>query len=165
MLISKTMNARLNDQIRAELFASHKYLGMACAFEDMGLRILAKRFFQQSEEEREHALKFIRYIVEVGGSVELQAIDKPQKAYRSVEEIVSAALDSEMAVTDMINKLVTLADEEKDYATRSFLQWFVDEQVEEVSSMHDLLALVKLAGSNVLQVEMRVRHDMMEESK
>ena len=63
----------------------------------------------------------------------------------------------------MINKLMTLADQEKDYATRSFLQWFVDEQVEEVSSMEDLLQLVKLAGNNVLQVEMRVRHEMMSE--
>lgn len=164
-MISETMNQRLNDQIRAELFASYKYLGMACAFEDMSLRILAKRFYQQSEEERQHALKFIHYIAEVGGSVELDSIDAPPRGYKTVEEIVAAALESEMAVTDMINQLMTLAGEEKDYATRSFLQRFVDEQVEEVSSMKDLLALVRLAGPNVLQVETRVRHEMMEKEK
>jgi len=163
MMISKNMNGRLNEQIKAEFFASHKYLGMACSFENLGLRVLAKRFFQQSEEEREHALKIIRYVVEVGGVVELHAIDKPPKQYPSVEAIVAAALDSENAVTEMINSLVTAADSEKDYATRSFLQWFVDEQVEEVSTMTDLLAWVKMAGANLLQVELRLRQDMAEQ--
>lgn len=163
MMISKNMNAKLSDQVKAEMFASHKYLAMACSFESMGLRILAKRFFEQSEEEREHAMKIIHYVNEVGGTVELHAVDKPPKDFKSVESIVTAALDGEKAITEMINDLVTLADQEKDYATRSFLQWFVDEQVEEVSTMSDLLTWVKLAGNNILQVEMRVRYEMAEE--
>lgn len=160
MMISKTMNSKLNEQIMAEFSASHQYLAMACSFEGMGFKFLSKRFMEQSEEEREHALKIQNYVVQVGGTVALTAIPKPENEYKNVEEIVRAALENEREVTRMINDLVALAESEDDYATRSFLNWFVDEQVEEVSNMTDLLQLVRLAGKNVLQVEMRVRHDM-----
>ena len=70
-------------------------------------------------------------------------------------------MDSEVIITKKVNELVAQAERENDYATRSFLQWFVDEQVEEVSTMTELLQLVKLAGDNVLQVEARVRHEMV----
>ena len=160
MMISKTMHAKLNEQITAEFSAAHAYLAMTCSFERMGLKILAKRFLEQHDEEREHARKIVKYVQEVGGVVKLEAIPKPKSDYRSIKEIVQAALESEQRVTGMINDLVALADSDKDYATRSFLNWFVDEQVEEVSSMTDLLTLVELAGENVLQVESRLRHEM-----
>lgn len=161
MMISDKMCAKLNEQIAAEFAAAHAYLGMACAFDQMGLKILAKRFLEQSDEEREHAMKILGYIQEVGGTVTLGSIPKPHGDYANAEAIVKAALDSELNVTKMINDLVSLADEEKDFATRSFLNWFVDEQVEEVSTTNDLLDLVRLAGDNLLQVEARVRHEMM----
>lgn len=164
MMISDKMNAKLNAQIAAEFSASHSYLAMACAFEKMGLKILAQFFRAQSDEERGHALKIAKYIEEVGGTVALAAIAEPKDKYKNAEDIVQAALESELNVTNMINELVTLAESEKDYATRSFLNWFVDEQVEEVSSMTDLLDLVKMAGDNLLQVEARVRHQMMAKS-
>ena len=160
MMISKTMSAKLSAQITAEFSAAHNYLAMACAFSDMGLKILAKYFSQQSDEEREHAMKILGYLQEVGGTVKLDAIGKPTGSYGSVESIVRAALKSEEDVTAMINDLMALAESENDYATRSFLNWFVDEQVEEVSSMTDLLSLVNMAGQNMLQVEARLRHDM-----
>lgn len=163
MMISQKMNAKLSDQVAAEFYASHKYLAMSCAFDRMGLRILAQRFFKQADEERGHALKIVGFLREVGGAVTLEAIDKPRADYGSVEEIVQAALDSELDITRRINELVTQAEGEKDYATRSFLQWFVDEQVEEVSTMTDLLNLVQLAGPNVLQVEAALRHQMLAE--
>ena len=161
MMISEAMNARLNRQIAAEFSAAHSYLAMACALDRMGLKILAKWFLAQSEEEREHAMKILRYVQEVGGTVTLEDIAKPAPKFKNVEAVVQAALQSEQNVTQMINELVALAESEKDYATRSFLNWFVDEQVEEVASMTDLLALVQLAGDNMLQVEARVRHEMM----
>ena len=160
MMISEAMNAKLNEQITAEFAASRKYLAMACSFDQMGYKILTKLFFEQAEEEREHAMKILHYVREVGGTVTLAAIPKPKGNYKTVEEIVQAALTSEQDVTRMINDLVALADSENDYATRSFLTWFVDEQVEEVSSMTDLLQLVRLAGDNILQVETRLRHEM-----
>lgn len=161
MMISSAMNAKLNEQIQGEFSAAHGYLAMACAFDAMGLKILTKRFLAQHEEEREHAMKILHYLQEVGGAVALEAIDKPRTEYTTAESIVTAALESELSVTRMINDVMALAESEKDYATRSFLQWFVDEQVEEVSSMSDLLTLVKMAGENLLQVESRVRHEMM----
>ena len=110
--------------------------------------------------EREHAMKFVKYVQEVGGTVVLGAVSEPKRDFTNAEAIVGAALEGEKKITGMINELVALADRENDYATRSFLNWFVDEQVEEVASMTDLLDLVKLAGDNSLQVEARVRHQM-----
>ncbi len=165
MMISEAMNAKLNDQVTAEFGAAHKYLSMACVFDRMGLKILCARFIEQYEEELDHAMRIVHYLREVGGTVKLEGVTKPPADFKSVEQIVQAALDSEWDITRKINDLVTLADSEKDYATRSFLKWFVDEQVEEVSSMSDLLTLVKLAGPNILQVEARVRSEMSKKDK
>lgn len=160
MMISKKMNEMLNQQIGIEFAAAHKYLAMSCTFDGMGLRVLRKRFFEQYEEECEHALKILNYVLETGGRVALAGVDKPKGNYKNVEEIVETALDGEKDVTRSINELMALAEKENDYATRSFLNWFVDEQVEEVASMSDLLDLVRLAKGNFLQVEARVRHEM-----
>ena len=161
MMISEIMCAKLNEQIAAEFSAAHAYLAMHCTLNEMGLKILGKRFLAQHDEECQHAMKFVGYVQEVGGAVKLEAIPKPSHEFADVVSIVQTALESEKNVTRMINELVALADKEHDYATRSFLNWFVDEQVEEVSSMIDLLDLVKMAEGNMLQVESRVRHEMM----
>ena len=163
MMISTTMNAKLNDQMTAEFGAAHAYLAMACIFDNMSLKALAARFFKQYAEELEHAMRIVRYALEVGGTVALDGVAKPKTDYKNVEGIVATALQNEKDITAKINDLVALADKEKDYATRSFLQWFVDEQVEEISTMSELLNLVKLAGNNVLQVEAVVRHLMLAE--
>ncbi|MHC5109326.1 MAG: ferritin [Planctomycetota bacterium] len=165
MMISDGMNTKLNDQITKEFAAAHKYLAMSCAFDDQGYKILAQRFFQQYQEETEHALKILNYLQEAGGTVSLDALGRPQSEYENVESIVKTALDSEISITKSINEIVALADSENDYATRSFLAWFVDEQVEEVASMRDLLQLVQLANGNILQVEARIRHEMAAETQ
>ncbi len=161
MMISDAMNAKLNEQIASEFAAAHSYLAMACSFDGLGYKILAKRFFAQHEEERDHALKILRFVQEVGGSVALEVIPKPQTQYASAADIVNAALESEKKITEQVNAIAALAESEKDYATRSFINWFVDEQVEEVASMAELANLIELAQGNILQVETRVRHDMM----
>ena len=160
MLISKTMTSRLNAQVTMEMGAFHKYKAMACALDAMGLKIAAKFFFKQSDEEHEHAMKITRYLLEVGAPVELDAIPKPKGSYDSIQEVAEAALASEMAVTKSINEIMELAVKEKDFATQGMLQWFVNEQVEEVASMNDLINLCKLAGKNVLQIEGRLAHEM-----
>ena len=161
MLISKKMNAALNKQVGNEMNASHTYLAMSCCFAGMGLMIFASRFRKQSDEERVHSLKIVDYIHDVGGSVVFDAVVKPKAEYSSVRAIVKAAVDSEMTVTAQINQLVALADKENDYATRSFLGWFVDEQVVEVSSRTELLQLVTMAGeSNLFQLENRLTQAM-----
>ena len=157
MMISQQMNQKLNEQITHELFAEHSYLAMSCALMSLGLPTLARWFLRQASEEREHAMKILKYLQEVGGTVALDAIARPDVPRTSPEKIVQAALDHERKVTSLINELVALADSEKDYASRSFLQWYVDEQVEEVSSVTGLLQLIKLAGPDqMIHVEARV---------
>jgi ferritin len=156
-LISKEMNKRLNQQIINELFAEHSYLAMSCRLEDMGLRILGKWFRHHADEERSHAMKILNYVQETGGSVTLDAIGKPHSKFESALAIVKAAMEHELEVTRQINELMAHAEKEKDYAARSFLQWFVDEQVEEVAVVRDLLDLMNVAGERgMLQVEARV---------
>lgn len=156
-MISAKMNQKLCEQVSHELTAAHKYLGMSCAFDKMGLRVFAKHFFKQAEEERAHALKIVKYVQDVGATVSLGPIPKAETDYPSAKSIIEAAVASELTVTRQINELVALADQESDYASRSFLQWFVDEQVEEVCSMNELLQWLTLAGeANAFQVENRL---------
>lgn len=157
MMISARMNQALNKQVGNELDASFSYLAMSFAFNDIGLKIFGQRYRAQADEERGHAMKITGYIQDVGGKVCLDEVTKPKADYDSALAMVEAALASEETVTKQINDLVALAEAEKDYATRSFLQWFVDEQVEEVSSMTELLQLVKMAGeANLFLVEGRL---------
>lgn len=156
MMISKAMNAKLNEQITNELGASQTYLAMSCMFKDMGLNVLAKLFRKQTEEERMHALKILDYVLDVGAQVEIGALAAPPMKYPSVVTTIDAALNHERKVTQQIHDLVSLAEQEKDWSTRSFLQWYVDEQVEEISTMTQLAQLAKLAGEDLLKLELHL---------
>lgn len=158
MSISKQMNDKLNEQITAEFYASHLYLAMACMFESMSLKMMARVFRKQFDEERGHAMKILDYVLEQGGTVKLGAIDAPKQKWPSVVAAVEAALAHEKKVTGMINDLVALAEKEKDYASRSFLNWYIDEQVEEESSTGYLLDITKMAGDRLLHLESAVSH-------
>jgi ferritin len=158
MALSKAMNNKLNEQITNEFYASQVYLAMACMFEDMGLKVLAKLYRKQTEEERGHALKILDYVPSVQGTVKLAALPEPPAKYRSVQAAIDAALEHERKVTSQIHALVTLAEKEKDYQTQSFLKWFVDEQVEEVESQLYLSQLAGMAGDRLLQLEAAVAH-------
>lgn len=162
MLISKELEAAINAQIGNELGASHQYLSIAAYFEGRSLREFGKFFFAQSEEEREHALKFLNYLLEVGAEVKIPAIAAPKPTFESAEEAVQAALTWEKEVTRQIYGLVEIALKDKDYISQNFLNWYVKEQLEEISSMETLLALVKMAGSNLLMLEPRL-HELREE--
>jgi ferritin len=152
MLISKALNAAFNEEIGLELLASNQYLNMAAYLEGLPLKKLAEMFFKQSEEERGHALKFVKYLNDVGGSVEIPAIKAPQPTFKTVEEVIQTALNWEGEVTSRINAMMSLAIEQKDYAAQDFLRWFVTEQVEEMSTMDNLLKVVKAAGERSLIV-------------
>lgn len=152
-MISSAMNRQLNGQIDSELLACQAYLAMACVLDGMALKGLAARFRKQSEEERGHAMKILDYVLEVGATVTLGALPAPKAKFASVVAIAEAALAHEEKVTQQINDLVALAEKEKDYATRSFLQWFVDEQVEEIASATHFLQLAKMAGTNLLNLD------------
>lgn len=157
MLISDKMNARLNEQINNEQYSAHIYLAMAAVFEKMGLKVFAQYYYKQAGEETEHAMKIFKYVVDTGAEVKLMAIGEPEAKWSDAEEIVRAALEHELKVTRQINEIVALAEEEKDYATRTFLNWFVDEQVEEVSSAQEMVDLVTMTPKTmILPLENRI---------
>lgn len=153
MLIGEQLNKAMNVQIGSELGASNQYIKIASYFEEEQLVELASFFFRQSDEERMHAMKFVRYILDAGGTVDIPEIAATPKQIASAEEAVQMALDWEMEVTRQINDLMDLAIEEKDHIAQNFLRWFVDEQLEEVSTMDELLGVVRRAGDQLLFVE------------
>jgi bacterioferritin B len=152
MLISPELNAAFNDEIGLELFASNQYLNMSAYLDGLPLKKLAGLFAKQAEEERAHALKFVKYLNDVGGTVVIPAIAAPKATYASVEEVMQESLMWETEVTSRINAMMTLAIEQKDYAAQDFLRWFVTEQVEEMATFGDLLKIVKAAGERSLVV-------------
>jgi len=152
MLISPALNAAFNEEIGLELFASNQYLNMSAYLEALPLKKLAGLFAKQSAEEREHALKFVKYLNDVGGTVVIPAVPAPTASFASVEEVIEESLKWETEVTNRINAMMTLAIEQKDYAAQDFLRWFVTEQVEEMSTFDNLLKIVKAAGERSLIV-------------
>jgi len=154
MLISEKLNAAINEQIGNEFAASLQYVAIAAHFSSEGLAELALKFYRQASEERDHAMRFVRYIVDAGGRVAIPAIAAPQAIFKTVEEAVRLSLEWEKKVTRQINGLVEIAIKESDHIAQNFLGWFVAEQLEEVSSMDHLLKVVQRAGEkNLLYVE------------
>jgi ferritin len=153
MLISEKVNAALNEQIGYEFGASLQYVAIAAYFDSDNLPELAAHFYRQAEEERDHAMRFVNYVVDAGGKVAIPAVPAPKSGFASAEEGVKLSVDWEVTVTREINGLVDLAIKETDHITANFLQWFVTEQLEEVSSMERLLSLIRRAGANLLFVE------------
>lgn len=154
MLISDKVCAALNEQVGNEFSAMLQYVAIAAHFDREALPMLAGYFYRQSEEEKAHAHKFIKFILDAGGRVNIPAIAAPQGHFSFAEEAVGLSLEQEKKVSQQINNLLGMAKSENDYTTDSFLQWFVQEQLEEVSSMQDLLSIVQRAGEgNLLRVE------------
>lgn len=157
MLLKSGLLEPLNQQVTNEFHAHTQYVAIATYFDDQGLPELAGHFYHQSEEERDHAMKFVRYILDAGARPTITGIPDIKNDFSSASEAVKFALDQELKVTEQINDLVRLAIEKSDYTTHTFLQWFVTEQVEEVSSMNNLLQIIKHAGNSLLLVEDYVR--------
>ena len=154
MLLKQTVVDALNKQVIEEFTASLQYTAIALYFDSETLPELTKFFHIQANEEHEHAMKLLQYINDAGGHPVVPATKEVKNHFESAEEAVQLALDQELKVTDQVNNLVDIAIQEKDHLTRQFLQWFVTEQLEEVSSMTDLLNVVKRAGeTNLLLVE------------
>lgn len=158
MMISKKMADKINTQIKNEFYSGWIYESMAYAFEDMNLSVFAKWFFKQAAEEREHAEKLARYLVDQGAKVVLTEIPAPKTDFQSAEEICKMAVDHEKKVTKMIHDLYDAAQKENDKATMSMLIWFIDEQVEEVASTTQLYEMVKMAKTpgQIMMLEGRV---------
>ena len=140
MKLPETVQAALNKQINAELGAFYTYLSMCAWFEANDLAGFAAWMRNHANEEMTHAMKIYDYVNERGGQVKLMAIGAPTTEWGSIQAVIEDALKHEEHVTKLIYELNDVADDADDYATESFLQWFVDEQVEEEKIVSDLLA-------------------------
>ncbi len=154
MLASEKLVDAFNEQIGNELGASNQYVSIATYFDGEALPQLAQFFYRQAEEEREHAMKFVKFVVDVEGAVRIPAIKAPKPTFASAEEAVALSVEWEKTVTDQIYGLVEAARSEKNHIASRFLDWFVDEQLEEVATMSSLLQVVRRAGPDgLLHVE------------
>ena len=160
MIIKEKTVEAMNTQIVSEFAASAQYIAIAVYFDQEGLPELANFFYRQSEEERDHAMKFVRFLLDAGAQPIIPAIPNLRNEFSSAADAVGFALEQERRVTHQITNLVSVAQAEGDHTSANFLQWFVTEQVEEVSSMTALLQTIEHAGGALLLVEDYVRRRM-----
>ena len=142
------MVAAINDQIKAEFDSAYIYLAMSSYFKAEGLDGMAHWMKKQYNEEIEHAEKFIAYLYERGARFIVPEIAKPKEAYENALDAFKTAYNHEQYVTSRIYKLVDLAIAEKDYATQSMLQWFVNEQMEEEDNTSSIVSKLEFLGSD-----------------
>jgi ferritin len=143
-MISKKVEEALNGQINAELYSAYLYLSMEAYFESVSLPGFATWMRVQTQEELMHTMKIYGFVNERGGRVLLKSIDQPPTEWESPLAVFEASYKHEQKVTGLINDLVNLAIEQKDHATNSFLQWFVNEQVEEEDSADQVVQKLKM---------------------
>jgi bacterioferritin B len=154
MIASQKIVAAINEQMGNEFGAMLQYYAIAANFGAEGLPELSTHFYKQAEEEKEHALRFIQFVIDTGARVKIPAVSAPQAHFEVAEDAVKLSLEQEEQVTTQINALLSMAKAESDYVTDNFLQWFIKEQLEEVASMGQLLRVVQRAGEgNLLRVE------------
>ncbi|OPL07511.1 MAG: ferritin [delta proteobacterium ML8_F1] len=147
-MISQKMQDAINAQINEELFSSYLYLSMSAFFEDMSLTGFANWMRIQAQEEQFHAMKFFDYLNERGGKVELLAIEKPENQWKDIVTVFEQTQKHEEHITAKINELVKIASDENDYASSNFLQWYVNEQVEEEATASEILEQIRFLGEN-----------------
>jgi len=159
-MVSETIQTQINDQIQAEIYSSYLYLQMSAWLDEQGLKGMSRWMDIQTQEEWVHAMKLYRYLLERGGNVVFQAIQAPPSTWPSPLAAFQQALEHERMVTGRINALVDLAIEERDHATRSLLEWFVDEQVEEESNAEENVRLLTMSDGNP-QATFMIDHQML----
>ena len=138
----------LNQQITKEFYSAYLYLDMANFYDEMDLDGYANYYMIQAQEERDHALLFMKYMQNNGLKVTLEAIDKPDKTFETVLDPLVAAAEHERYVTSLINDIYHEAHQAKDYRTMKFLDWFVDEQGEEEDNSDSMVSRYKLFGTD-----------------
>lgn len=144
---------QLNTQIGNELAAHNQYLACAIHYDALTMPQMAAFFYAQALEERAHAMMMVQYLLDTDAEVSIPAVAAPVNEFADVVAPVALALDQEKRVTEQINGLLRIAREEYDFASEQFMQWFIKEQVEEVATMSDLLAVVKRNLDDVEDIE------------
>ena len=144
---------QLNTQIGNELAAHNQYLSCAIYYDAETMPQMAAFFYAQALEERDHAMMMVQYLLDTDCEVTIPGVDAPLATFADVVAPVQLALDQEKRVTEQINGLLRIAREEFDFASEQFMQWFIKEQVEEVATMTDLLAVVKRNRDDIEDIE------------
>lgn len=147
-MLSDAMQSALNEQIKVEAESSQIYLAMASWAEVKGFEGIATFMFKQSDEERAHMLKLVKYVNQRGGHAIISSLDEPKLDYTSFKTLFTQLYNHEVKVSVSINKLVDIALTGKDYATHNFLQWYVSEQIEEEATAKAILDKIDLIGND-----------------
>ena len=148
-MLPKKVEDILNVQVDKEGYSSHLYLAMASWAEAEGLGGISEWLYAQAEEERLHMLKLVRYINERDGQANIAAVDGPPAAFGGVREMFEKILEHERFISASINEIVKVCIEENDHTTNHWIQWFVNEQIEEEAAVKDILDKLKLAGDQL----------------
>jgi ferritin len=144
---------QLNEQIGHEFSAHQQYVAIATYYDALTMPQMAALFYQQAQEERDHAMMMVQYLLDADHTPRIPAVPAPRLDFADVVEPVAAALDQEKRVTEQINELTRIARENDDYASDQFMQWFIKEQVEELAKMSDLLAVVTRSKDDYERIE------------
>jgi ferritin len=144
---------QLNVQIGNEFAAHQQYVACAVYYDDLTMPQMARFFYRQALEERDHAMMMVQYLLDAEAEVAIPGIEAPKVSFDNVVQPVEVALAQEKRVTEQINQLTGLARDDNDFASDQFMQWFIKEQVEEVATMSDLLAVVTRSKDDVESIE------------
>ena len=153
-MMNEKVRELLNQQINKEFYSAYLYLGFSNYFQARGLDGFANWYMIQAQEERDHAMLFYQYLHNNGARVELEAIAKPDVALDSPMGVLQAGLAHEEYVTSLIHQIYAAAQDEKDFRTTQFLDWFVKEQGEEETNANDLISKMELFGSDAKSLYM-----------
>jgi bacterioferritin B len=145
--------SRLNEQIGHEFAAHQQYVAIAVHYDAETLPQLARFFYRQALEERDHAMMMVQYLIDADADVVIPGVSAPKTAFDDIVAPVALALQQEKNVTEQINELAATAREAGDYTSEQFTQWFIKEQVEEVATMSDLLRVVERSKNDPMEVE------------
>ena len=155
---------QLNVQIGHEFAAHQQYVACAVYYDALTMPQMAGFFYAQALEERDHAMMMIKYLVDQDAPALVPGLSAPRVDFSDVVAPVELALEQERRVTAQINELTRIAREENDFASDQFMQWFIKEQVEEVATMSDLVAVVRRSRDNIEAIEEYVQREQRRES-
>ena len=150
---AETFVSRLNEQIAHEFAAHQQYVACAVYYDAETLPQLARFFYRQAMEERDHAMMMVQYLIDADAEVTIPGVAAPQTTFGDIVAPVALALDQEKRVSDQINELTRIAREAGDFTSEQFTQWFIKEQVEEVATMSDLLRVVQRSQDDPMEIE------------
>jgi ferritin len=150
---AETFVSRLNEQIANEFAAHQQYVACAVYYDAETLPQLARFFYRQAVEERDHAMMMVQYLIDADAEVTIPGVAAPQTEFADIVEPIALALEQEKRVSEQIHRLTAIAREANDFTSEQFTQWFIKEQVEEVATMSDLLRVVERSKDDPMEVE------------